>query len=133
MNNQVETNGATDVVSHIPPRQGWGFRIEGSKQIHLDNDVYINWSHLATKQQGNLPNGTLFAVGASGFYAGLIKFDPTWDAVHIETGQTMWIDFIHSTSSYTGDGIVASSYGNKNSANYNLNGLTLGLKWNSNA
>lgn len=43
----------------------------------------------------------------------------------------LWIDYMHAISSYTGVGIVGSSYGNKNSANYNLNGLSLGLKWNS--
>lgn len=94
LNQLVETNGATDFIHHVSPSQGWGFRIEGAKHINLNNDLSINWSHLDTKRQSYLPNGTLFAGSASGFYAGLIKLAPTWDTVNIEGGQS-----IHFTDS----------------------------------
>lgn len=89
LNNLVEANGAADYVNHVLPDFGWGFQLEAVRHINQRHDFNLNWYHLNTKKQGTLPTGTLFAGSASGLYAGLIQLEPTWDAVNLESGQSI--------------------------------------------
>lgn len=59
-----------------------------------------------------------------------VKYD--WQMEHnllgLDVGY-MWVDYINAIVSYSGNGIVFANVGNNGSANYNLNGVYLGLKW----
>lgn len=90
--NNVEVDGATNHLSHLQPKQSWGFLLEGAYGFGSGNDMDINWYHLDNSTHRHFPQGTLFAGSASALYAGRFKIAPEWDAVHLEVGQQFNFD-----------------------------------------
>lgn len=86
---------ATSISGDQTPDYHWGFSLEGSYHFNTGNDLNINWSHLNYSTSGTIDpyvaSPTVPLLGSIDVSTGEIayQFEPKWDSVNLELGQTV--------------------------------------------
>lgn len=133
---------------------GFGPRVGGDFSYALNHGLHVyakaasdllvgkNKQHIQGYQDINTPNYGRIIFGIPNYaqsktvvipeleakLGGTFQFN-LWNGLASFDIGYLWMTYLQAIQSYTGVGIVGASVGNKSFANYNLDGLYLGLSW----